>query len=266
MPPSSANNSHVRLPRSSDEYRRRSKRYSLRIEIMDDDELAEIDRAREAGDRRDRRRAREPSVARSRDDADPDRPRSSERRARRVSTSSTAAVVGRGNPSPSSRPESRQDANRTSARSHDEGAIFPGISERPSSSRVPGPSSSAANNNNRRTRNASTQTLYSGHNRNHNLDGPAPASARHLNDPISWYTAASRPAGRDGSSSLQSAYFDGFLMGQRLAREAQPPQWPPPPPAQNFGVDHHCNQPAWPRRRRSPGFFRRIASWGRKSW
>ncbi|KAI6081652.1 hypothetical protein F4821DRAFT_264677 [Hypoxylon rubiginosum] len=224
MPPSS-NNSHSRLPRTSEEHRRRQ-RYSLRIEILDDDELAEIDRAREAGERRDRRRSRETSVARSRENAEPNRPRSSERRSRRVSTSSTAAVVGTQHRGSSTPPGSgQQDASRVSARSHDEGA-FPGIfaqipaqmpaHERPSSRALPRPGSSSGAN--RRTRNASTQTLFSRYDSNL------------MSAPASWEDGSPRPPiprslGRH-DRSLERAYFDGFLMGQRLGRDT-PPARPP---------------------------------------
>ncbi|XXG95790.1 hypothetical protein Hte_002061 [Hypoxylon texense] len=254
MPPSSSNNSTVRLPRPPEEHRRR-KRYSLRIEFLDDDEEEELNRAREASDRRSGRpgSARETSTVRNRERAEPGPPRASDRRSRRASTSSTAAVVGR-HPSPLSGPESPQGVsqrqgirqqdirqlsegvNPMSLRDPEEAAALPELLQQMS---IHGRESGSRRERTDR-RNATTQTSIRGY------------------DPRSTATPPPyRPSARHHHShnrSLESAYFDGFLMGQRLANAHQQ-AYQRPPTVRNTGAGVR-DPPTRPHPQRPPGIFR----------
>ncbi|KAI1777221.1 hypothetical protein F4818DRAFT_341189 [Hypoxylon cercidicola] len=214
MPPLSLTNSHSRTPRAPEGHRHRQ-RYSLRIEFLDDEEEEELNRVWEASGRRSRRHTREVSASRSRDQAEPDRPRGSEQRSRRASVASTAAVVGsrnRGDPTPlpsSDTHQARQpseSASRMSVRHHDGAALperFPrpmSVHERESNTGRPHPASR------RRASDAGTQTAVRGYDPYSTSTSPPPPRP---------------PAQGQGQTrrdrSVENAYFDGFLMGQRLA-------------------------------------------------
>ncbi len=224
MPQSSSSNSHSRLPRSPEEPRRR-KRYSLRIEFLDDDEDDELDRVREMAERRGGRSVREASAVRNRDRVEPDRSRAGDRRSRRTSTSSTAAVVGSRPPPPSS-PERQQEArqpdvgqlsegvDRMSLIHHDEAALPElleqmSIHERERNTRRERPSS------NEWGQNATTQTSIRGYD---------PYSASTPPPPRRPSARGQRPRDR----SVESAYLDGFLRGRQLVNATgRPPQQSP---------------------------------------
>ncbi|KAI1208220.1 uncharacterized protein F4807DRAFT_156132 [Annulohypoxylon truncatum] len=103
MQSSSPHGSGSRTSRSTGEEPKRVKRYSLRIEFLDDDDDIEFDRRREAAHRRRRSNQGSSSSPRT-SNGQSEHPQETSQRSRRTSASSTNAVVGsvnRSGPPPS---------------------------------------------------------------------------------------------------------------------------------------------------------------------
>ncbi|KAI2464728.1 hypothetical protein F4781DRAFT_436127 [Annulohypoxylon bovei var. microspora] len=127
MPSPSSHGSNSHSSRSTGEEPKRRKRYSLRIEFLDDDEDFELDGSRDTIHRQ-KRSDRGASSSRGTSNGQPEHSRETRRRPRRASVCSTAAVIGSGNRSdppltstpPSSdrgrREGTRLDASHTSQR------------------------------------------------------------------------------------------------------------------------------------------------------
>ncbi|KAI1141745.1 hypothetical protein F5Y05DRAFT_423441 [Hypoxylon sp. FL0543] len=127
MLPSPSRDSGSRSSQSVDRELKHRKRYSLRIEFLDDED-DEVDDRKKGGDDQPGRSTRSPPTSRRRADEDTGHLRQAGRQSRRASLDSTTAVVGHRNlPSKSARtPQSKRD-RRESTRSG---------SMRPSSHRV----------------------------------------------------------------------------------------------------------------------------------
>ncbi|KAI1458177.1 hypothetical protein F4805DRAFT_150217 [Annulohypoxylon moriforme] len=121
MPSSSSQGSGSRYSRSTGEEPKRRKRYSLRIEFLDDDDDIELDRSLETAARRRRSNQRSSSSPRT-SNGPSENARDPSQRSRRTSVNSIAAVIGPGNrggpPLTTARPPSargRHEATRTHA-------------------------------------------------------------------------------------------------------------------------------------------------------
>ncbi|KAI0888111.1 uncharacterized protein GGS22DRAFT_155102 [Annulohypoxylon maeteangense] len=96
MQSSSSHGSGSRSSRSTGEEPKRRKRYSLRIEFLDDDDDIEFERSREAA--RQQRRSEQGFASSPRaSNGRPENPRETSQRSRQASVSSTAAAIGTGN-------------------------------------------------------------------------------------------------------------------------------------------------------------------------
>ncbi|KAF3055060.1 hypothetical protein GL218_07661 [Daldinia childiae] len=243
MPSSSRRESSSRSPRPAEEEPRR-KRYSLLVEIIDDDGFAVFERNREAD--RPRRSSRGTSTTRHRPAGGSEHHSDTNRQSRRVSVSSNVGEVGprdnHDNPPERSRHAgTRSRTSRASERGDEvydtapEGnpASTPGRqtqedAERPSSSH---------NERRRRSIHNGTQTSIRGY-------GPHSAFT-------SPYNLFRPPNPNQGDLDIMEiAYRDGMLLGQRLANLRDPNTNRGTPPRPISVSSTHRNQPDANRRPR----------------
>ncbi|KAI1101738.1 hypothetical protein F4804DRAFT_354238 [Jackrogersella minutella] len=198
MPSSSSRETKSHSSRHTDEEPKRRKRYSLRIEFLDDED-DERERSRETGHRRRRphKDAASPSPQRTATPA-PSRPQPSSQRRRRASTSSTAAVLGTGSRSGLSPTRDGSDSSAAEER-------LPRDSGRRESL------GGAADPLERFQRQMSRKPAR--------RDAAAQTAIRGLDPRAAFFGTRPPSSGRDA----EAAYDEGFRLGRRLAASLQRP-------------------------------------------
>ncbi|KAI1648919.1 uncharacterized protein F4817DRAFT_364009 [Daldinia loculata] len=246
MPSSSLRESSSRSPRPAEEEPRR-KRYSLLVEILDDDGFAVLERNREA--ERPRRSSRGTSTTRHRPNGGSDHYSDTNRQSRRGSVSSNVVEVGtRGHHDhPSERLRHSGTRSRTSRVSELSDEVYDTAPEgNPASSsgrqiqEDTEPPSSSHNQRRRRSIHSGTQT---------NIRGYGPHSA--FTSPHNLYRPPNPNQG--DLHVMEIAYRDGFHLGQHLANLRDPNTYrvtPPRPISVSSTRSHDRNLPDANRRPR----------------
>ncbi|KAI0104482.1 hypothetical protein F4814DRAFT_430889 [Daldinia grandis] len=211
MPSSSIRESSPRSPRPAGEEPRR-KRYSLLVEVLDDDGFAVFERNRDAD--RPRRPSRGTSTPRSRPNGDPDHHADANRQSRRLSAPANAVAVGprEHHDHPSERPRRHSGTRSRSGRARDPSDEVYDTAPEGNPAPSPGrqtqedaePPASSHNQRRRRSIHNGTQT---------NIRGYGPHSA--FTSPHNLYRPPHPNSG--DLDVMELAYRDGILLGQHLA-------------------------------------------------